>query len=279
MKYAIIVSTEDPAGINIKECLLSLFSFENTGQYRNYPVYSYINLDLYTIDIGTVFADNLDKGIDADIFIFATRHQSKEGIHSLSCHSPGNFGKAEYGGKDSELCVAPARMLKKAYLELLSYSDLVPDHNITLEATHHGPIINKPVMFIEIGSTEEHWGNKVAGEIIAKTIVKITSDEIVEGEHVNDDVGGRVAFAIGGPHYCNNFNKDLERSDIMIGHICPKYALINLDKGMIEKAIARTYEKVDCILLDWKGLGREKERLKKIFEEIKIEVIRTDKIN
>ena len=88
----------------------------------------------------------------------------------------------------------------------------------------------------------------------------------------------RIAFGIGGPHYAKTFNRRILETDISIGHICPKYMLENLNKEMILQAIEKTKEKVDFILLDWKGLGKEKQRIKKILDELKIEYKRSDKI-
>ncbi len=271
MQYAIIVSEQCPAGLNVKECLLELYDFKETSSFDNHPLYSYKdNVKLYTIKEMHIYAENLNNRIDADFFIFATTHKSAKGVHSLSCHVPGNWGKAELGGRDREVCVAPALMLKKAYLELKKYSEELPDHDITLECTHHGPYIDKPAMFIEIGSTEEHWGNRKAGEVNAHTIMKLVDGEDLKGQ--------KIAFGIGGPHYCSNFNKVLERTDVAVGHICPKYALESLDEEMIKKAISRTNKEIDFVLLDWKGLGREKGRIKGILEEMDVDVKRVDQV-
>ena len=271
MNFAIITSVDCPAGNNIKSSLLNLFEFKPSGTFDAQPVHAYKdNIKLYTIKQKHIFAENLDKRIDADIFIFATTHRSEKGVHSLSCHTPGNWGKAPLGGKDNTLCISPAILLKKAYLELKNNQHFVPTHEITLECTHHGPFLEKPAMFIEIGSTEEHWGNTLAGEIIARTIIKI----IIEKDPENQ----KIAFGIGGPHYCNNFNKILDRSNIAIGHVCPKYALESLDEGMLKQALEKTNEKVNLILLDWKGLGSHKSRIKEIIEKTNIEILRTDKV-
>src|SRR3989338_9528516 len=149
MKTAIIVSKKDPAGINIAEHL------------RKY------NLDssLHVVEEDTILSNDLDKKIEADLFIFATKHQSAKGVHSLSCHSPGNWDRAEAGGKDRELCGSPALLLKEDFLEL-NKAGKDTHHEITLEVTHHGPYIEKPCVFIEIGSDEENWINKDAGKII-----------------------------------------------------------------------------------------------------------------
>ena len=56
-----------------------------------------------------------------------------------------------------------------------------------------------------------------------------------------------------------NFKKILLNTEFAVSHVCPKYNLESLDKGMIKQAIERTYEKVEFIILDWKGLGKEKK--------------------
>ena len=124
-------------------------------------------------------------------------------------------------------------------------------------------------MFIEIGSNEQQWKDKKAAEIIAKTISSILNDK-------NDNY--KIALGIGGTHYCSTFNKILLRTDIALGHICPKYQLQNLDKEMIEQAINKTKERVDFILLDWKGLGKEKQRIVNLLDELKLEYKRSDNL-
>ena len=39
---------------------------------------------------------------------------------------------------------------------------------------------------------------------------------------------------------------------------------------MIEQSIERTNEKVECIILDWKGLGQEKNRIIKILNKLNV---------
>jgi len=122
-------------------------------------------------------------------------------------------------------------------------------------------------MFIEIGSTQEHFGNKDAGDVIAKTLIEITKEELTNQ---------KVAIGLGGTHYCPTFNKILQRTDIALSHICPKHFLEFLDEEMLAQAIQRTKEKVDFVLVDWKGLGKYKEKVKELLEGK--EWRRTDKI-
>ncbi len=255
MKTAIIASKKDPAGMNIA----SFLEKENLDKY---------NSKLYFVEKESIYNENIDKEIEADLFIFATKHRSVKGVDSLSCHAPGNWSKAEAGGINKKLCIAPAVLLKRAFLELNKLGkDL--HHEVTLEVTHHGPYLEKPSMFIEIGSDEKNWQNKKAGKIISDVIIKLLK---------NNNKDYKVAFGIGGPHYCNTFNKVLLRTDIAIGHICPKYQLENLDKEMISQAIEKTKEKVDFVLLDWKGLGKEKQRIVDLLKELDLEFERTDSL-
>lgn len=88
----------------------------------------------------------------------------------------------------------------------------------------------------------------------------------------------KTAIGIGGPHYCNSFNKILLRTDIAVSHICPKYTLGKLDEDLMRQAIEKTQEKVDFILLDWKGLGAEKQRIIKMLENMNLEIKRTEQV-
>lgn len=261
MKTAIIASKKDPAGINIA-------SFLKKENLENY------NAKLYIVGKESIYNENIDKEINADLFIFATKHRSEKGVHSLSCHSPGNWDKAEAGGKEKKLCIAPAVLLKDAFMELNRLGKNL-EHEITLEVTHHGPYLEKPCMFIEIGSDETNWQNKEAGKVISQVIISLLEniDNII-----NNKNNYKIAFAIGGPHYASTFNKRILETDIAIGHICPKYMLEKLDGEMILQAMEKTIPKPDFILLDWKGLGKEKQRIVNILNELNLEYKRTDQL-
>ncbi|MBU2637429.1 MAG: hypothetical protein KJ955_00480 [Nanoarchaeota archaeon] len=256
MKYAIITSKKDIAGCNIHDCLLSMYPFVQEG-----GCYSLNNISLYSIEEDSIHAESIDKEIKADFFIFATKHKSASGTKSLSVHVPGNFGKAELGGKDKALCIAPASLLKVMFLELCEQGKTLQDFEITLETVHHGPYLEKPAMFIEIGSSENEWNIKQAGEIIAKTIMNVLQKPIMKYKTV---------IAIGGPHYPREFNKFLLRTEYAIGQMCPEYQLPNLDELMLKQMLEKNVEKIEFALLDWKGLKGHKEAVKQLLEKINI---------
>ena len=142
-------------------------------------------------------------------------------------------------------------------------------YELTMEATHHGPYVEKPSVFVEIGSTEKEWNDKENGKIIANTIIQGLK---------NENCSYKIAVGIGGSHYCSNFNKTALRTDIAFSHFCPKYHLDKLNEDLILQSMKKTMEKTDFILLDWKGLGTEKQRTVELLKGLNLEFKRTDQI-
>ena len=81
----------------------------------------------------------------------------------------------------------------------------------------------------------------------------------------------KAVVGIGGPHYCNNFNKLAEKSDYAVGHVCPKYMLDKLTPELLKQAIEKTYEDSPLVALDWKGLGPYKRNVTEIIKELGLE--------
>lgn len=252
LKYAIITSLVDPAGVNIKEKLIASGEFETRGgSFDGRPVFFHKSgtAALYTIEGDTVFAESIDREICAEVFIFATRHEAAAAVPTLSAHAPGNFGAADFGGSGARLCPAPSFLLKNALMGLAARKPA--GYTVTMEATHHGPYLEKPAMFIEIGSSEREWKDGTAGEIIADVILVLIKTPAGEKAFEN-----RVsAAAVGGPHYCTAFNKIMFESDYAIGHVCPKYHCGRLDEALISQMAEKACPPARLFLIDWKGVN------------------------
>lgn len=274
MQVAVIASSKDPAGTNIRNNLIELFDFGKIDcKFDGNDIFQFDKIKnktirLYLTSNDLIFSENINKRISADAFIFASKHKSKENRQSFSAHPIGNWGKADFGGQDKKLCLSSAILLKNLFIELNKNAEN-SSYEITLEATHHGPYVGKPAVFVEIGSTEKEWNDKGNGEIIAKTIMNALA---------NEKRNYKMAVGIGGTHYCSNFNKIALRTDIAFSHICPKYHLDKLDEDLIKQSIEKTAEKVDFAILDWKGLGAEKKRVVELLGNMELEAQRTDKI-
>jgi len=248
--FAIVVSVQDIAGMNIREQLLKQF-VATSESYQGTPVYKLKNIKLYTTKLDSINCENIDEEINPELILFATKHKSVSGTPSLSVHAPGNWGAAKLGGLPGQVCIAPALYLKKAF-QLLSKTDTT--YQITLEATHHGPFLSKkPCFFIEIGSTEREWSDPVAGKIIANTIIQTLTLPLLQSPV--------PCIGLGGGHYAPYFNKIQLQTKYAIGHIVPKYAIDNLSQELLKQAIERTSPKAELVLLDWKGLGPRKQEI------------------
>ncbi len=260
MKFAIVASKKDEAGMTIARELEKL------------------DVDVILLDKISIYADEEvnEKCADADFVIFATKHESEKKVKSLSVHAPGNWGVADFGGVAGKVCKTSAMFLKLIFNILNDESEKqkLKDYEITMECTHHGPLIQKPCIFIEIGSSEEGWNDSNAGKVIATTIKRAINNIVLGGLSKYESV-----IAIGGPHYCPNFNKVQLNSKYAVGHVIPQYVL-PLTNEMISEAVSGTIEKVKKVIIDWKGCGvsAEREKVISLLEKEGLEVLRSDKV-
>jgi len=214
-------------------------------------------IDYHIIDSDMLNTDNLDleKIRKYDMVIFASKHKSEKSEKTLSIHAPGNFREVWGGGKPGRLSPASAQFQKFLFDVLkdeAAKSEL--RYDVTLECTHHGPLIDVPSVFIEVGGSELEWKDRKASFVIAKTIRRAI-------ETFEENPYWEVGIGIGGPHYCPVFNKLQSNSNVAIAHVIPKY-VAPITEEMILEAFNQTIEEVDFAVLDWKGLGKSEERQK-----------------
>jgi D-aminoacyl-tRNA deacylase len=270
MRCAIIVSSIEVADMNIKAQFARHFGFRETSrEFDGYKVLSNGIFELFTLKGKSIY-DSDWSAMDADVLIFASSHKGESGKPTLTVHCVGNFGKAEMGGKD-KIIVKGSAVLVRNYLcrlqELREREHL--DYEVGLEVTHHGPYADKIVVYIELGSTEPQWRDERAAKVVAEAIVSATN---------LTQKNEKIAIALGGGHYAPEFTKLLLRTDYAIAHTCAKYALENFNEEMLQKMISATVEKVEYIIVDWKGLGEHKERVMKICETAGLQILRSRKI-
>lgn len=266
---ALIASLKDEAGMNMVNFLTSNKDFQMTCS--DPPVYEsckYRNVKLYITNRDLLFLEDYNVSERPSSFVFLSRHRSASGIASLTCHSTGNFSQDTlYGGKPNELGMANPSMVKAYFNELYRNRKSVPDYQITLEATHHGPTsLNGSIIFVEIGSGPEQWKDSTAARVVCNSILEVSSF-YMRGSN-------RVAVALGGTHYPEKLNKIVRETDFSVAYIATKNNLQFIDDRMIQQMIVRSTEKITHVLLDWKGLGQYKETILDIIERTDLEVVR-----
>lgn len=253
---AIVCSTKDLAGMNMFEKFTEK-GFKSTNKlWEGIPVFEKDDLILVRTNSELVFA-NILNDLEAEEIIFASRHKSKSGEPTLTCHFPGNFGPADLGGKEGELCKASANTLRNIYLEIIK-SEL--DYKVSLEVTHHGPLISQPCCFVELGSSEKQWRDEIAANFLVDCILK--------GLEKKNKV--KTVIGIGGGHYATKFS-ELEKQ-YAFGHILPKYAQDYLTREIVEVMIEKTIPKASKIIIDKKGT-RSQSDVQKMLEEFEVELV------
>jgi D-aminoacyl-tRNA deacylase len=271
----IICSEKDTAAMLIKGKLTENFGFSaRAEEFDGSPVYGKGTFRLLTIKEDSVYADYADLEA-ADLLIFASRHASKTGPKTFTVHAPGNWGKADFGGKEKTLAPTSASLVKNYLLAMQEKRDEMRlEHLVSVEQTHHGPDAQKPSVFIEMGSNKKDWKDEKAAELIADTITGRTS---LKGSY-------KAGIGIGGKHYSSEFTKLMLRTEYALGHMCPEYALGFLDEAMLRQAAGKTSEKLSCLVVDYKdiGSGSEKQRVKRLAEDFSqeqdLELLRVRKL-
>jgi D-aminoacyl-tRNA deacylase len=256
MTFCVICSKKDPAGLNI---------ISELNKINN-------KIPTFIEDKEIIFLEDIDKKHNFDFIIFASKHQSSKNVQSLTIHSIGNWKNANFGGKSGLICPSSSLINKKIFQILNKNSQEIKDFLPSMEVTHHGPYIEKPSLFIEIGSSVSEWENPLLGKIIAKTINDFLVNPLTEKYP--------SAIAIGGLHYCQSFNEIQLGKKFAISHTIPEYVM-PLTEEMLNQAIEKTVEKTEYFILDWKGLGNseKKQESMKVIEKIsslkKIKLLRT----
>jgi D-aminoacyl-tRNA deacylase len=220
---------------------------------------------LVTLNEESVYAQNLpDFFGKLELVLFISRHSSVSGTPTLSVHTPGNLGEAELGGLTRRVSVSPANAMRAALKAMVQFKDEMQlKYEVSYECTHHGPSLNVPAMFAELGSSPKQWNDLKAAEAVAHAAMKAISKF---GESP-----ARAVLGIGGPHYSDKFTRIALESEIAFGHIIPKYAVPYVDLEILRQCVEKTQEKVEFVVLDWKGIkGEHKSKLVEMLEEIGI---------
>jgi len=252
----LVASNKDVASLNIKKQILDHYSFrECSGKFQENPVYEASvgdrNVRLVTLNTESVYTQDLPNFFsDLELVIFISRHSSLSGTPTLSVHTPGNLGEAELGGIPRKVSVSPANAMRDTLKVMARLKqEMKLDYEVSYECTHHGPSLNVPTMFSELGSCGKQWNDIKAAEAVAHATMEAVSQF--------GNFPAKAVLGIGGPHYQSKFTRAALESDVAFGHMIPKYAIPAVDSELLKQCIRRTLEKTELAVLDWKGIKGE----------------------
>ncbi|DAC70625.1 MAG TPA: hypothetical protein D7I16_02380, partial [Candidatus Poseidoniales archaeon] len=161
----------------------------------------------------------------------------------------------------------------------------------SLEVTHHGPILDVPALFIEVGSTEPYWPNEEAAQLLSEVIAEGLGlkdgslNECWSSRHI----GEPVLVTLGGGHYAPKANKLGLENNVWIGHMLANHSLPFgsqddpgiLWKQSIDAALASTQKAfpggvIVCNIEKKSFKGWQRQLIYSHLESIGVEVVRTN---
>ncbi|HJM45078.1 MAG TPA: D-aminoacyl-tRNA deacylase [Candidatus Poseidoniaceae archaeon] len=240
----IIISGGDIASTNQAESLLEKCNWETGVLVEGFKTWNCKEVRLWWRDGGVLFEDNLEirweneTGEKVSEVIFPSRHVAASGMPCLTIHPIGTpqyevGEKLPFGGKPADAPPPSPRMstwmqeLKKQ----ANIHNLNEEFIVSFETTHHGPWITVPSLFIEIGSTEEKWGNKIAASALADVI--INGLNLTSNTKTPEIISEKVVLCLGGGHYAPQPMR-LSEKGVILGHMLANYAL-EMEKADEEK--------------------------------------------
>lgn len=265
----LLTSLEDPASLNIRDRLLEEARWEEIGSFMDRPVRlgngfllmekegTHLYFEGVDTSISTFLKDEL--GIDPsggseyplELLIFLSRHRSEKDVRSLTVHPPGNYLNADFGGIEGFLPPSAPRVMTSALRSLYqSKRSMGIKDQTTYEVTHHGPGLNSPSFFIEIGSSADRWAIPELGRAIALGLLSM------EGDTSEDEKP--IAIGVGGGHYAPRFTDRAMRNKFDFGHMVPDYILSSTEdvEGSIRIAAEAT-PGATHVFVHWSDRNRE----------------------
>ncbi|MGI0141282.1 MAG: D-aminoacyl-tRNA deacylase [Candidatus Micrarchaeales archaeon] len=262
----LISSALDPASKNMTEHLVSEYNFEEVEMFGR-KCWKDVDLVLCMLDGPLVHAEFVDSW-GFGVIYFLSKHKSNNGIPSLTTHSLGNWGVgAKIGGKPHELsCAAPYQML--SVLNRINMMDASGVEK-TYEATHHGPLLKTPSLFVELGGDDATINNPE----LAKRLADALYVAIPEGKAITPE---KVAIGIGGMHYPRKFTQLALEKGYAFSHIMPKHAITNQDGSdnlaMLDQAAQKSKDTPNLAVIEWKSINAPtKDRVIKKLNELGLE--------
>ncbi|KAG7979072.1 hypothetical protein I3843_05G111500 [Carya illinoinensis] len=275
MVTLVVATTTDPASLNPANALLAMAGWHPGPSFQEgFKSFANEGVRVLLHDKGIVEEDQLDQrweeitGEPVHEVIFFSKHTAVSNRPALTVHPIGvpHLREEEIppqGGKPG--WAAPPNPRIGPWLRLLKNiarsHNLVPEFEITLEGTHHGPVTHKPTMFIEIGSTEEYWKRQDAAHVIALLVwegLGLGGGAAV-GNWSRENDKKKVLLGIGGGHYAPRHMDIVLKDGIWVGHLLSGYSL-----PMEDPSLSKVEEHAKEIGGTWK------ESIKAAFEATRL---------
>ncbi|HPD08453.1 MAG TPA: D-aminoacyl-tRNA deacylase [Methanomassiliicoccales archaeon] len=265
----LVASAPDPASLNIRDRLLEMGEWQECGTFRGQRCYRLRDMLMVSFDDLHLHLDLVDRlvgeALEVEIgeVVFLSKHRAASGRPTLTVHPIGNFGRAEYGGRDGTLVPAsPAFM--SGLLRALSVSAKGLPFEVSYEVTHHGPYLEMPTTFVEIGSDEGGWGNQEAGKAVTRALLGWVPAD------------GPTVVGVGGGHYAPRFTEVTLAKRVRFGHMVAKHVLDGKGDNEVLEIVGKAAgaSGTSAVYIHRKSFSRpEARRLGELFEGAGLKVL------
>ena len=224
--------------------LSEVLMIEGWGEEQEFPhglvtIHDEFEVQILLIDDLHILADGIDKeheertGFMVDEVLVLSKHASASQVPSLTLHAIGVPGEIPHGerarsGGIKGKAVPPSTRfgdMFRTMRNIAKEASLDEEYDITLEATHHGPLLDCPTLYLEIGSSEERWADSRAGQVWAKTISSCLG--MSKNSRQRKWLGeGDVMVGLGGGHYAPRHKAIISETEVWVGHILANYSIV-----------------------------------------------------
>ena len=270
MSRLLICCPQDIPSVNMAEYLRRNGDWEDAGTDGSNTYLRRGDDVMMTIPGLHITSESLDEaakafGMKVDEVVFMSRHKAASAIPTLTVHPIGNYKAAEFGGRPETLVRSSPASMSQALRLISRYND-TDIFKVSFEVTHHGPYLEVPTYFIEIGSDMTHWPDKHAAEILGRVL-----------EDVHPEKDNLKAIGVGGGHYAPRFTEMVLGYRIDIGHMVPGYQLEGMDDETVVRYIRQASEATGgtkCVYLHKKSFKKsEQRRMEELISSAGFEIV------
>lgn len=216
-------------------------------------------------------------GDKCEFLIISTHKSETQKIDTISIHVCGNFNKNELGGEKQKLSYVYEDAFDYFYKIISEDKEKPNTLEFFIEATHHGPSLDIPVLYYEIGPNDNAYNNKEYQEYYTK--------KLLEYLNLQPKTNSEHYVLIGSPHYLDkkmidNIKEKMKqkhnKDNLFFSHIIPKYSLndiLELNDNTLKQIFEETISKslTSKIILN-KEYMKSLTRITSILDKLKCEI-------
>ena len=233
----VVACDGDEASTSMLNALLNRDVFHAGQHVESSPTYHKGRVRVWCRSGFHLDQDHLDQrwtqatGEHVEDVLFLSKHAAASGRPCLTVHPIGvpHLEPGEtppYGGQAGK-APPPSPRLASFWRALLRHTDdtRIPEFEISLEVTHHGPWQLGPAAFLEVGSTAATWAHDGAADVWADVLLDVLRVELEGEEMPSESAHIPVLVTLGGGHYAPRGNAMAALDGALLGHMLANHSL------------------------------------------------------